>query len=209
MVVTAGRRELSRGELLLHQLHFHIRFSASATFPKITAAPSSVQAQLSRPTQAAHTAQIQPLNSPGPSPSGNSKQNSSFYSGKQLVNQPHRCKILQVSHRLRSISPERTHLQCSHLWAAALPATPDSFGRDRTSKLHGCSPKNVMRCNYTCWNLACTKTKPNQKKTTTHNNNKKPLQQESQLLGYAGTGGREEDPESSTPDPAITGNHVT
>lgn len=76
--------------------------------PEITAAPSSVQAQLSQPTQAAHTAQIQPLNSAVPSPSGNSKQNSSFYFGKKLVNQPHQCKILQVSPGLRSISP-RAH----------------------------------------------------------------------------------------------------
>jgi len=37
---------------------------------------------------------------------------------------------------------------------------------------------------------------------------RKILQQESRLLGHAGTG-RKEDPESSTPDLAITSNHVT
>lgn len=91
--MTAGRSEQSRGELLLHQLHFCSHF---------------------------------------------------ILISNQTANQPHQREPLQVSRRLRRLLG-LARLQCSHLWAAALAATQDSFSRKRTSKLHRCSPRNLKR----------------------------------------------------------------
>lgn len=87
-----------------------------------------------------HRQRIQPKytlqTSPLPSPSGNPEQNSRFILiSNQAANQSHQCELLQASRRLRR-SPGLARLQCSHRWAAALAATQDSFGRERTSKLH-------------------------------------------------------------------------
>ena len=143
--MTAGRSERSRGELLLHQLHFWLDsklLPPSRNNGCILQHPSTTVPTCTGSTSSPNT----PFKtSPLPSPSGNSEQNSRFILiSNQTANQPHQRELLQASRRLRS-SPGLTHLQCGHLQAAALAATRDSFGRERTSKLRRRSLRNLKR----------------------------------------------------------------
>lgn len=143
--MTAGRSERSRGELLLHQLHFWLD-------PKLLPPSRNTSCILRCPEHNCpdlHRHHIQPKYTlwafPLPSPSRNSEQNSRFiWVSDQTAKQPHQRELLPASCRLRRW-PGLARLQCSHLRAVALPATPDSFGRERTSKSHRCSPRNLKR----------------------------------------------------------------